>query len=86
MGVSCPPESWESKPLVSVLMLLGMGLDPKKWRKSLNLPGTQKVVVLVKIGVVHTGRDKKESKVSLATCYSPFNVSVSGSGSHLPSC
>lgn len=69
--------AWEGKPLVLVLMLLGMGLDPKKWRKSLNVPGTQKVVVLVEIDVVQVGRRKSPG--------SAFSVSVSGSGSHQPS-
>lgn len=66
-GWECPLAVWEGKPLVSVLMLLGMGLDLKKWRKFEFARNTEGGCSgRERCG---TGRDKKESRVSLQ-CFS----------------
>lgn len=57
MGVSRPHEAWESKPLVFVLTLPGIRLMPKEWRKNLDLPRTQNVVLVERaVAEAGTGR------------------------------
>lgn len=58
MGVSCPPEAGEGEPLVFVFTLPGIRLIPKGWRKNLDWPRTQKVVVLVERAVAEAGTGK----------------------------